>query len=253
MPPIRYQNHANADDGTLSICRLEGGDTETVITVSSDHAQLAGDLVSMLNQLEMRRAYNDGHVHSMLGASSDSPTELTGEQHADVLPLLQEMAHKVGKEVIRWTDYAEHLWQLLTPPEPYYVPSVGVVRGEYGELPATFRSQRLLPPGMLPVFEEDLAPIRALYGTAMANVNAYEQFLNEIEKRLDLEFGHLPRRPEEGPTRLGHKQNRNVYIHWDGGETGGEFVGVAFAPRRALLLKAALNEYFVNHPEELES
>jgi REP element-mobilizing transposase RayT len=249
MSPVRYENRVIADDGTVSICRLEDGDMDTVITVSPGHYLLADDLVSMLNQLEMRRAFNDGRVRSMSGASRDNPAQMTGEQHADVLPILQEMAHKVGKEVVRWVNYADHLWALLTPPEPFSVPSVALVRGQEGELSEHF-PQRSLPAGMMTLFGEDLVPVRALYGHAMANVRAYETFLGEVEKRIDQEFGHLPQRSEEGPARLGHKQNRNLYVHWDDGEIGGEFLGVVFDPQKAPLLKAALNEYFANHPEE---
>lgn len=194
MSPVRYQNHV-ADDDTLSICRLEDGDIDTVITVSSGHRQLAGDLVAMLNQLEMRRAFNEGRINSMLGASPDNPAQMTGDQHANVLPVLQEMAHKVGKEVVRWVSYADHLWALLTPPAPFYTPSVALVRGQEGELDEHF-TQRFLPSGMMPVFEEDLIPLRTLYGHAMANVRAYETFLGEIEKRIDQEFGHLPQKTE---------------------------------------------------------
>jgi hypothetical protein len=81
-------------------------------------------------------------------------------------------------------------------------------------------------------------------------VRAYEAVLEEIQKRIDEEFGHLTTPPEDGPVRQGHKQERNIYFHPEGGEAGGEFVAVVLDPRRAPLFKDALNEYFTNHPEK---
>lgn len=252
MTKTRFHKAFNSD-GTLALRRTESddnqGSVETVLTFAEGQEKLASEVTAMLNMLETRRAFLDGRISSMSGASYNKPEELAGEQHAEALPLLQEMAREIGKEVVRWIAYADHLWALLTPPEPHYTCAVDVVRGVRGELSKYPRSsERILPQGMMPVFEEDLRPLRALYGTAMANARAYEGFLEEIQKRIDLEFGHLPQPPEDGPYRQGTKQPRNLYRHQDGGEIGGTFIGVAFDPEDARLIKEALNEHY-NHQE----
>ena len=246
MTKVRFQKALNSD-GILELRRAESGDMqgsiETVLTFAEGQEELAGEVTAMLNMVETRRAFLDHRISSMRGASRDNAAEMAGEQHAEALPLLQEMAQEIGKEVVRWITYADHLWALLTPPEPHYTCAVDVVRGVRGEVSKYPSStERILPQGMMPVFEEDLRPMRALYGTAMANVRAYEGFLEEIQKRIDQEFGHLPQRPADGPWRQGHKQPRNLYYHEDGGEIGGKFVGVVFDPEDARQIKEALNE-----------
>jgi len=254
MTRVEYRADS-VQDGMIQIRELttgeskwEGDGVRPLFSLPVGMEELAGRITSMLNAYE-RRVHFQKHGGG-LTVMSDSDTQQVGDEHASVLPLLQELAQKVGRHVIEWNAYADHIWALLTPPELLFVPTVEKIRGYGRESVKHSMFDTTTPAGQDSIYEEQLASLRALYGTAMANVRAYEAVLEEIQKRLDEEFGHLPKPPEDGPVRQGHKQDRNIYYHPEGGEIGGEFMAVVLDPRRAPLFKAALNEYFANHPEE---
>lgn len=258
MSRVRYENTVDPETGTIQITRFEHGDHldefMTVITIAAGHDDMANEITAMLNALQVRKDFDANRISSMASVHANDLVGLTGDEHGAVLPVLQRLAREVGNAVLGWAAYADRIWALLTPPEALCVPPVAGVRGGWRSnlsqsSPSSWDS---VPQGAEMLLDDELRPLRILYGQAMANVRAYETFLEEVQKRIDQEFGHLPRPSEEGPARLGHKQDRNLYIHWNGGEIGGEFVGVAFNPQRALLVKTALNEYFANHPEEID-
>lgn len=250
MTKIRFQRTQKNADGTVGLRRSRVDDgqgvTELVLTFAEGQEELAAEVTSMLNALEVRRDFDAHRINSMYSVQDNDLVRRTGDEHAAVLPVLREMAREVGQAVLAWTAYADHLWALLMPPEPLFVPPVDVVRGA-GQTSLTHLNRSLLngaPKGMSVVLHDDLEPVRKLYGHAMANVRSYETYLEEIQKRIDQEFGHLPQPPEGGPYRQGTKQPRNLYRHEEGDEIGGTFIGVAFDAEDARLIKEALNEHY---------